>query len=72
MSEASPSTLNELELDALTELVNLGVSRAALSLREMAGEQVLLSVPSVDLIPRARAIEKIGRASCRERVLMPV
>jgi chemotaxis protein CheC len=53
MSRASPSRLNELELDALTELVNLGVSKAALSLREMIGEQVLLSVPSVDLIARA-------------------
>ena len=50
MKQSSPSTLNELELDALTELVNLGVSKAALSLREMVGEQVLLSVPSVDLI----------------------
>jgi chemotaxis protein CheC len=61
MSKDSPSTLNELELDALTELVNLGVSRAALSLREMTGEQVLLSVPSVDLIPRTRAIETLGK-----------
>jgi chemotaxis protein CheC len=61
MSEASPTTLNELEQDALTELVNLGVSKAALSLREMTGEQVLLSVPSVDLIARTRAIETLGR-----------
>ncbi len=60
MSEAS-STLNELELDALTELVNLGVSKAALSLREMVGEQVLLSVPSVELIARLRAIEHLGK-----------
>ena len=49
MNMSSPSALNELELDALTELVNLGVSKAALSLREMIGEQVLLSVPSVGL-----------------------
>lgn len=61
MSEAAPTTLNELELDALTELVNLGVSKAALSLREMTGEQVLLSVPSVDLIARAQAIETLGK-----------
>ena len=61
MNAESPSTLNELELDALTELVNLGVSKAALSLREMTGEQVLLSVPRVDLIPRARAIETLGK-----------
>jgi chemotaxis protein CheC len=61
MNAESPSTLNELELDALTELVNLGVSRAALSLREMIGEQILLSVPGVDLIARKRAIETLGK-----------
>ena len=37
--------LSELELDALTEVVNIGVSRAATSLRDMVGEQVFLSVP---------------------------
>ena len=55
MSEAPQATLNELELDALAELVNLGVSKAAFSLREMIGQQVFLSVPSVRLIARARA-----------------
>ena len=54
MSAAEP-LLNELELDALTELVNLDVSRAALSLREMVGEQVLLSVPNVSLVSRVAA-----------------
>jgi chemotaxis protein CheC len=61
MNAESLSTLDELELDALTELVNIGVSKAALSLRELVGEQVLLSVPSVDLIPRKRAIETLGK-----------
>ena len=61
MTRASPTRLNELELDALTELVNLGVSKAALSLREMIGAQVLLSVPSVELIPRTRAIETLAK-----------
>lgn len=44
--------LEELERDALTELVNIGVSRAASSLRKMVGEQVLLSVPSVEVVSR--------------------
>ncbi|SFK84789.1 chemotaxis protein CheX [Methylocapsa palsarum] len=61
MNGDAPSTLDELELDALTELVNIGVSKAALSLREMIGEQVLLSVPNLDLISRARAIETLGK-----------
>lgn len=57
MTSSEAMSLSELELDALTELVNLGVSRAALSLREMIGQQVILSVPSVALIGRLRAIE---------------
>ena len=48
-------TLDGLERDALTELVNIGVSRAASSLRTMVGEQVLLSVPSLEVVPRATA-----------------
>jgi len=52
--------LDEFELDALTELVNLGVSRAATNLRDMVGQQVLLSVPTVALMSRERAIEVLG------------
>lgn len=47
--------LEELERDALTELVNIGVSRAASSLRKMVGEQVLLSVPAVEVVSREGA-----------------
>jgi chemotaxis protein CheC len=47
--------LEELERDALTELVNIGVSRAAANLRKMVGEQVLLSVPSVEVVTREGA-----------------
>ena len=50
------SVLTEFELDALTELVNIGVSHAAASLREMVGEQVHLSVPNVRLVSRHEAI----------------
>lgn len=42
--------LTELERDALAELANIGVSRAAASLRKMVGQQVLLSVPSVEVV----------------------
>jgi chemotaxis protein CheC len=52
--------LTELELDALTELVNIGVSRAAASLRKMIGVQVLLSVPSIEIVPRDVAAQLIG------------
>jgi chemotaxis protein CheC len=58
----APTILTELELDALTELVNIGVSRAATSLREMVGrQQVMLSVPNVTLVTRAEAIELLSR-----------
>ena len=53
---AGLGALDELELDALTELVNIGVSKAALSLREMVNEQVILSVPELKLIGRSEAI----------------
>lgn len=54
-------TLDELERDALTELVNIGVSRAAASLRKMVGKQVLLSVPSVEVVTQNAAAALIGQ-----------
>jgi chemotaxis protein CheC len=68
MTAETQNGLDELELDALTELVNIGVSRAAVSLREMIGEQVHLSVPSVDLISRARAVEILSETEVRTLV----
>jgi chemotaxis protein CheC len=53
-------SLSALERDALTELVNIGVSRAAASLRKMVGGEVLLSVPSVEVIPHATAATLIA------------
>src|ERR1700709_119348 len=47
--------LNPLELDALTELVNIGVSGSAASLREMVGKEIILSVPKVELLARDEA-----------------
>lgn len=59
--------LEELEHDALTELVNIGVSRAASSLRGMVGRQVMLSVPSVEVVTREAA-----SALIRERETGPL
>ncbi|SDB73085.1 chemotaxis protein CheX [Belnapia rosea] len=61
MTPDDPVALSDLEHDALTELVNLGVSRSALNLREMVGAQVLLSVPTITLVNRDRAIEILAR-----------
>jgi len=41
--------LSELQLDALTEIFNIGAGRAASSLSEIVGEEVKLSVPRVQL-----------------------
>lgn len=54
-------TLDHLERDALTEVVNIGVSRAAASLRKMVGHQVLLSVPSVEIVTYKAAAALIGQ-----------
>jgi chemotaxis protein CheC len=59
-ADASTTVLTELELDALTELVNLGISRAATSLADMVREEVTLTVPRVALVSRERAIETLG------------
>jgi len=60
MTDEPGIALTEIERDALTELVNLGVSGAALSLRTMAGSEVLLSVPAIEVVSRARAASIIG------------
>jgi chemotaxis protein CheC len=52
--------LNELERDALTEIVNIGVSRAASNLRKMVGGQVLLSVPAIEIVSQPRAARLIS------------
>lgn len=48
-------TLSELEADALAELVNISVSKAATTLSKMVHGDVSLSVPKVRVLPRATA-----------------
>ena len=60
--------LTELEKDALTEIVNIGVSRAAAALRKMIGKQVLLSVPSIEIVTRARATALLGQRESADLV----
>lgn len=42
--------LNDIELDALAEVFNLGVGQAAHALSQLAGEPVQLSVPKIALL----------------------
>jgi chemotaxis protein CheC len=60
--------LTDLEHDALTELVNIGVSRAASSLRKMIGEEVLLSVPSIEIMAPQNAARLIRERETDELV----
>ena len=55
--------LTEIERDAISEIANMGVSRAAASLRQMVGEQVLLSVPNVRIVSRQEAAGLVERGS---------
>ncbi len=57
---STPVSLTDLELDALTELVNLGVSDAAASLRDLVQEEIVLSVPKVVVITREQALANLG------------
>lgn len=60
--------LDGLERDALTELVNIGVGRAATSLRKMVGKQILLSVPGVEVVTRTAAVSLLGERESDELV----
>ena len=65
------SELTDVERDALAEIANMGVSRAASSLRQMVGEQVLLSVPAVKIVTRETAAE-VGRTAATQTKLVAV
>jgi chemotaxis protein CheC len=68
MTRGAAVVLSELEHDALTELVNLGVSNAASSLRELVREEILLSVPKVVVVTREEAIANLGERDSRPLV----
>jgi chemotaxis protein CheC len=60
--------LTAIEQDALAEIANMGVSRAASSLRQMVGQQVLLSVPAVKIVTRQAASKLVERNNAKKLV----
>jgi chemotaxis protein CheC len=60
--------LTDIEQDALAEIANMGVSRAANSLRQMFGEEVLLSVPAVKIVTRQAASKLVERNNATKLV----
>jgi len=57
--------LTDLERDALAELSNIAMARAANSLRQMIKNEVLLAVPSVNIYTSAAAT-KLGPVDKRD------
>lgn len=51
--------LTELQRDAITELLNIGMGYAAFSLSQMLDDEVKLSIPSVELLSRQEAAAHI-------------
>jgi chemotaxis protein CheC len=63
MTSAQIAPLTDLERDALGELSNIAMARAANSLRQMVKYQVVLSVPSVDIVSKEAATKLIGKSN---------
>src|SRR6478752_9074417 len=53
--------LTELERDALAELSNIAMAKAANSLRQMIQNEVLLAVPSVDILTSGAATNLVAK-----------
>lgn len=62
------SILDEDELDALIELVNMGVSQAAKQLAGMVSEQVLLSVPRVEMMTLEGAAQLVSERDAKNLI----
>src|SRR5712671_5957041 len=60
--------LSEIERDALAELSNIAMARAAGSLRQMVNNEVLLTVPSVDILSSEEAIKLVAMTNNRSLV----
>lgn len=60
---------NDLQLDALRELANIGSGTASTALSSMLGRSVDISVPTAAALPFAEAVEAVGPA---ERVVTGV
>lgn len=52
--------LNELQLDALREIGNIGAGNAATALSQILNKKIDMMVPKVDVLPFEEAVRKIG------------
>ncbi len=52
--------LSEMEKDAFSEILNIGVGHAAASLSQMVGQEIRLSIPVVEIMDREEAATVLG------------
>ena len=57
--------LSEIERDAMAEIANIAVGRAAASLRQIVGHEILMSVPSVEVMSREAAARSLAKPGTR-------
>src|SRR6187455_1404304 len=61
MTTERHTPLTDLESDALAELANVAMARASVSLRTMIQHEVLLSVPTVEILAPKEAIARVAK-----------
>lgn len=60
MNDLESFTLNPIQLDALTEIGNIGAGHAATVLSQLLGERINITVPRINIVPLASASEIVG------------
>lgn len=70
MTEYRP--LSDMQLDALREMINIGVGRAAATLNEMLNKHVTLSVPHVNIIKQADLDDELSDLQAKSQTLSAV
>ena len=61
-----PDKLTLLEIDALTEIFNIGIGRAAKSLNQMVSQTVDLTIPEIEMLPNKHAKHKLDLNTAME------
>ena len=61
-----PDKLTPLEIDALTEIFNIGIGRAAKSLNQMVSQTVDLTIPEIEMLPNKQAKHKLDLNTAME------
>lgn len=60
------TSLDNEQLDALSEVFNIGVGKAAAALSTLIQDEVLLAVPHVSVVTVSEAVQQLGATGLRE------